>query len=302
MRFRVDQYLSLLLLTLLILISGLRSRALAGEDLDSITFLNKPMLTLPFIDEQSLVPQLSASAVIVIDEKSAVTLYEKNAAVKLSPASTTKLMTALVARSLFGLDATLSTPSLVNAIDGTKMGLQVGEKVSVHNLLKGALIQSGNDAAITLASAHPAGVEGFVAAMNDQAKALHLSQTVFMNPIGYDAVGHFSSPRDLALLAREVMRDPVLRRIVGTADDVVTDTTGSISHTLHTTHKLLGIDPNVVGIKTGTTDEAGEVLITQFNRNDQSILVVVMGSKDRYSDTRALMEYVTQAVEWRTLE
>lgn len=301
MHLRVDQYLSIALLTLVILISGVSPNASAAQSPGMVSLLSKPEIVIPVIDQQVPTPALSAVAAIVIDEASAVTLYEHNAQQQFSPASTTKLLTALLARQLYQLDTALTVPQVVGALDGTTMGLVPGEKISVHALLKGALIQSGNDAAVTLAQAHPQGIDGFVLQMNALTQQLAIRNSHFENPVGYDAPDHYSTPQDLALLAREVMKDPVLRQIVGTARERVTDTTGGIGHDLVSTHKLLGLDPSVIGIKTGTTEEAGEVLITQFKLNDQSILIVVMGSKDRYSDTRALMEYIRQAVVWQTI-
>ncbi len=298
---RFDQYLSLSLVCGAILLTGLGQPITALQEPGAVLLLQKPEITIPVTDTTIAQPELTATSAIVIDEQSAVTVFDKNSQQRLSPASTTKLMTAMVARSIFRLDMALAVPNIVSALDGTRMGLVPDERLSVLALLKGTLMHSGNDAAITLASGHPAGIDGFISDMNLLAKLYHLDQTSFKNPIGYDAPEHFSTARDLALLAREVMRDPVLRNIVGTTKETVTDTTGSIAHDLVSTHKLLGVDPMVIGIKTGTTEEAGEVLITQFEFQNQSIVVVVMGSKDRYSDTRALMEYVRQAVKWNTV-
>ena len=288
-------------MSLSICASGVVSSVVVASNPDTVLLIQKPDVVLPVVNPGISQPELTATSAIVIDEQSAVTLFDKNSQQQFSPASTTKLMTALVARSIFELDMALAVPSIVSALDGTRMGLVPGERLSVLALLKGTLMQSGNDAAITLASAHPAGLDGFILDMNLLAEIYHLDHTSFKNPVGYDAPEHFSTARDLALLAREAMRDPVLRNIVGTTRETVVDTTGATTHDLVSTHKLLGVDPTVIGIKTGTTEEAGEVLITQFTLKNQSIMVVVMGSKDRYSDTQALMEYVRSAVEWKTV-
>ncbi len=301
MSLRPDQYISIAAISVVLVVVGVIRPVGAADTSRTFLLIEKSEFVLPVIDPTVVQPQVSAAAAIVIDEQSAVTLYEKNATVQFPPASTTKLLTALVARSMYELDAVLTVPTLVTALDGTRMGLVPGEKLPVSALLQGALIQSGNDAALTLAAAHPAGVGGFVSEMNSKADFLHLTQSNFTNPIGYDAPGQLVTPRDLALLAREVMKDPVLRKIVGTAKVQVSDTKGAITHDLVTTHKLLGVDPTVIGIKTGTTEEAGEVLITQFKRDAQSILIVIMGSDDRYKDTQELIEYVRTAVHWETV-
>ncbi len=202
MQLRFDQYVSLTLLCGALLLSGLSQPISASQEPGSVFLLEKPEITIPITDSTVAEPEITATSAIVIDEQSAVTLFDKNSQQQFSPASTTKLMTALVARSIFELDMALSVPSIVSALDGTRMGLVPGERLSVQALLKGALMQSGNDAAITLASAHPAGIDGFILDMNLLAKIYHLDHTSFKNPIGYDAPENFSTARDLALLAR----------------------------------------------------------------------------------------------------
>ncbi|MBP9819223.1 D-alanyl-D-alanine carboxypeptidase [Candidatus Woesebacteria bacterium] len=302
MSLRLDQYLSIGLLSLVLVSFGAQKQ---HSDLKAergvLPIIGKLHLVTPIVRADSQPPEISALAAVVVDEASAAVLYEKNSQLPVAPASTTKLMTALVTRKQFALNQALTVPPIAMTLDGARAGLQQGERLSVHSLLKALLIQSGNDAAVTLASSHEGGIPGFVQSMNQEAGRLHLTATAFQNPIGYDAPGHTSTAWDLALLSREVMRDPIIRQIVGTPRDRISDTSGGYFHDLVSTHKLLGIDPTVVGVKTGTTEDAGEVLITQFKQREQSVVVVVMGSSDRYADTIKLMDYVARGVEWREL-
>lgn len=241
--------------------------------------------------------QLTASGAAVIDLNSGAILFEKNPRQLLYPASTTKLMTALVARELFELDQ-VATIAAVPKVAGASIGFLNGEQVTIESLLKAALIQSGNEAAMLLSEQHPNGPEAFVAHMNVKAKQLHLSDTQFSNVMGFDGPQHYSTARDLALLSRAFMQDSFLRETVGTKTTTISDTRGWYRHQIWNTHQLLNPEAGVVGIKTGTTDGALEVLITQLEKNDIGILVVVLGSQDRYADTRNLLEWVAREYKW----
>ncbi|MBT4722680.1 D-alanyl-D-alanine carboxypeptidase [Candidatus Falkowbacteria bacterium] len=242
---------------------------------------------------------LTSKAVYIEDIYTATQLFEKNAERLLLPASTTKIMTALVARDEYHLEDIFTVPNVAE-IEGYSVGLFKNEKVSVKDLLKAALIQSSNDAAYTLAISHPEGLEGFVELMNSKAKQLDLKSTFFDNPAGFDAKNQKSSAHDLAIMSKELMKDQFLKEIVGIKETVITDQTNVYKHHLYNTHQLLGVDESVVGIKTGTTEGASEVLITQFERENRNILIVVMGSNDRYKETSQLIDWVFEEFVWLT--
>ncbi len=254
---------------------------------------------IPVLDESAApLPELSANAAIALDQQAGTVLLEKNGYKIYAPASTTKLMTALVAREIFKPNQVLTVPNL-SSVGGTKIGLKMGEQLTLQSLLEGALIPSGNDAAYTIAANHPEGEPAFIELMNKKAQVLHLANTYFENATGFDSDTHRTSAFDLALLAREVMKDPLLRSIVKTKQAVVIDLTGKIQHPVQNTNQLLFSDPTVVGVKTGTTEEAGQVLITQFERGDQQVVVVVLGSLDRYADTSAIRDWIWQSYVWK---
>jgi len=244
---------------------------------------------------------LSAEAIYVMDVPTASVLVAKEPAQFRSPASTTKLMTALVAMDLYAPNQVLTVVTEAKT-EGAGMGLETSESLKVEDLLLGLLVQSGNDAAMVLANNHPQGLAGFVMAMNAKAIELGLENTTYTNPAGLDGFGHLSSARDLAILGREVMKNPVLQRTVQQKEVAVSDTTLVLTHALKNTNELLGIEPGVVGIKTGTTELAGEVLITQLQRDGREILVVVMGSQSRYFETKNIYDWVFDHYSWKNLD
>jgi serine-type D-Ala-D-Ala carboxypeptidase (penicillin-binding protein 5/6) len=256
---------------------------------------------IPVKNQVFVEPVLNATAAYVVDESSGAELFSKNAATLYAPASTTKLMTALVARRLYK-PGSIVTVNLKRPIGGTVLGLRTGEQYSLDSLLEAALIASANDAAEVLAEQHPEGIDAFVGEMNAVATELHLENTHFSNPSGFDAEDHYSTAHDLLLLSREVLKDPVLRRIVGTKNSEIKDVTGTRRITLKSTNQLLGVDSRVQGIKTGTTEEAGEVLVTLTNDGSRKLILVVLGSRSRYTDTLALLNWVGSSYTWHSPE
>lgn len=243
--------------------------------------------------ESQLLKNVTAQAVYVMDVNSGSVLLEKNATTLKYPASTTKLMTTLVASELYSHDERVVITDK-DLSTGSVIGLTIGEDLSVNELLSASLIQSANEAALALANHHPSGYAAFIEGMNLKAKQLHLDQTTFNNPSGIDDLKQQTSARDLAILAREVMKNQVLAAMVG----VKTSTIGStFQHTLYNTHALLGKN-GVTGIKTGTTVLAGEVLITLIKREDREILIVLMGSQKRYDETQMILQWVEKQYTW----
>jgi len=241
---------------------------------------------------------LSAQSVYVMDVPSATILLEKQSNLRRSMASTTKLITALVALDMYAPNQVL-TVNDESLTEGMLMGLETGENITVKDVLAGLLVQSGNDAALVLANNHPQGLQGFISAMNLKSSQLGLKNTAFSNPTGLDASNHYSTARDLAIVSREVMQQPVLLGLVQTKDVIVSDTTLALQHRLINTNALLGLEPGVIGIKTGTTEQAGEVLTLQLVRDSREIVIVVMGSQDRYKDTRQIIDWVFDHYLWK---
>ena len=297
-KLRLDQYLSVILLSLIILLPA--KQISPEEEFFPVVELSQ-ISPIPVLDAsqqpESFIASLSAQSISVIDAGSASILLEKNSHQKVAPASITKLLTALVARDIYKLDEVISIKIPPLNI-GHTIGFRVGEEFLVEDILKALLINSGNDAAEILAQNHPQGREGFIQEMNNTAAKLHLTNSSFMNPSGLDAAAHFSSAFDLSLLAREIMKDEFLRSVVGTQQATIANRAGTNQYWFYNTNLLLGVEPGVVGLKTGTTDLAGEALITQVDREDKNILIVVLGSQDRYSDTKKIIDWIFTHYQW----
>jgi len=287
----------------------LQIRPSNGFDFEQISFLQTTKIKIPDIETvpvaqaatdqltaDDLANQLSAQAAVVIDEQTGSILFSKNHQQPLPPASTTKLLTALVARDLYPLTE-VHTIYEEAFTQGFVIGLQQGEQMSVQNLLAGLLINSGNDAAFTLANNHPQGYLGFVQAMNDKAAELGLERSFFSNPSGLDAPNHQTTAFVIALMLREVAKDEVLADYFSQESLIITGEAGR-QYYLTNTHQLLATDPNVIGGKTGTTAAAGEVLATMYERDGHRLNIVVMGSLDRYGETEQLIDWVYQHYDW----
>ncbi len=243
-------------------------------------------------------PYVSSRAVIVQDVSSKTMMYSKSPDTLLLPASITKVMTALVALDHWSdLDTVIEVKNEDRAI-GQTIKLEQGERITIKNILYGLLVHSGNDAALALAENFPGGYAGFVSAMNQKAKDLHLDHTTFKNPSGVEQYGHSTTARDLAVLAAYAMQNPIIANMAKTKLITITDITGQIIHRLETTNELLGVIPGVIGLKTGWTTNAGECLVSYVERDGHKIVVVVLGSLDRFSDTTVLINWAYNHHNW----
>ncbi len=246
-------------------------------------------------------PLISATSAIIQDVDSMSLLYAHNPDSSLLPASTTKIMTALVALDHYQLSDVLTVTVEDHSI-GSTIDLAPGEKITVKNLLYGLLVGSGNDAAMTLATHFPGGYSAFVEAMNQKGASLNLTRTKYQNPSGIDQANHSTTTRDLAILVAHALSYPVLGEIVETARIVVYDQSGEIAHVLNNTNELLGVVPGMKGFKTGWTESAGECLVSYVERNGHRIITVVLGSRDRFGETTALIDWVFGHHTWQKLE
>jgi len=248
-------------------------------------------------NERIPLTDLSATSVYAISQENGEVLFEHNKNTDYAPASTTKLMTALVSRSIYPLDQVLTVPTV--GFDDAKQPLQAGGQYTVAQLLSALLINSNNTAAYTLAAGHSQGFDGFVAAMNALSGTLGLTNTYFTNPAGFDDPSHRSTARDLGLLFRAALLDPILSAILGTKQAQLLNSDGITVSTMTNTHQLIGSDPRVLAGKTGTTDEAKQVLITSLTTSGHPYVLVILGSSDRYGETRRLADWVDQRYTWQ---
>lgn len=253
--------------------------------------------TIQISDSGTPPPNFTGQAVLAEDLDSERILYEKNANLRLSPASTTKLMSAIVAVDHFQ-SGDILTVYPEDIVDGSSMGLNAGDRFSFRSLLYGMLLNSGNDAAFTIASNYPGGLNMFILQMNKKAKELGLGDTNFQNPAGFDAPSQYSSAYDLAKIAKAAIASPQIAKIVATRETSIASSDNSKLYELRNLNQLLG-EQGVLGIKTGTTELAGENFVGLVDRNNHKILTVVLKSEDRFGETRSLINWAYNNFEWK---
>ena len=248
---------------------------------------------------QAAVPQPDARAFYIVNASNGEVLAAHAADARLPIASITKLMTVLVALKHLDLDQVVTVPARAARVGGSRIPLHAGQQITVRDLLKGALIQSANDAADSLAAAASGGdLPLFVSWMNARAQELGLRDTHFVRPDGLDAPGHVSSARDVALLARVAMRLPIVRSIVREPSDVIENG----GFTVHTWNDLLGVFPGLIGVKTGHTDKAGWCEVAAARRQGYTIYAVILGSPTRAQRNADLERLLSWGVsQYRTL-
>lgn len=245
-------------------------------------------------------PQIEATSAIVIDVDTGKILFKKNIDQKLAMASITKIMTALVVlKYVSNLDEVVTVSEAASKLGGSQMYLLAGETITVENLLKGALINSANDAAMALAEYTTNNITSFVDTMNQYAGRLGLMSTHFSNVYGADAENHYASAYDLARLTSHALQNETFKSIVSVKEATVTDTSGRFIHKLHNTNKLIGEYINVIGVKTGTTEEAGASLVTAATGEiEQTVVTVLLNSPERFTEGKLLLDWALKSYTW----
>jgi D-alanyl-D-alanine carboxypeptidase (penicillin-binding protein 5/6) len=233
-------------------------------------------------------PVIDGIAAIVIDAKTGRVLFEKDAYSKRPMASTTKIMTAILAIELGNLDDEITVGESVNKVWGSIINLRQGEKLTLEDLLFGLMLSSGNDAAIVIAEHIGKTVEGFLDLMNEKAKLLGARNTHFMSPHGLDTEGHYSTPFDLAIITRYALNNPEFSKIVSTKQATIPN------RNLYNTNEMLEIYPGADGVKTGYTNKAGRCLVTSATRDEKRLISVVLNCENRYKraeSSRKILDY-----------
>ena len=247
-----------------------------------------PYLKLPYY------PEISAQGVYVVDLPSFTPILERNSQEKFYPASTTKIITAMVAYEIYKPDDVITIKRIIT--DGQTMGLVPGEKITVENLLYGILVHSANDAAYALADNF--GYDNFIKLMNKKAKELKMEKSYFVNPAGYDNERQLTTPFDLALAARTFIANKYLAKIVATKEIIISDVDFRIFHKLSNINKLLGEIRGIGGLKTGYTESAGENLISFYKKNNHQYIIVILKSQNRFEDTRNIINWLETNIDY----
>lgn len=248
---------------------------------------------------RAAVPSTDARAFYVVNASTGEVLASKNAYERMPVASLTKLMTVMVALKHLAPDEIVTVRAREARVGESRIPLRAGQRISVHDLLEGALIQSANDAADALAAAAAGGnVDLFVAWMNERAQQLGLHDTHFDRPDGLDAPGHVSSAHDISVLARIAMHSPIVRAIVRKRTDLIEG--GAFR--VHTWNDLLGVFPGMIGVKTGHTDNAGWCEAAAVRSKGFTVYAVVLGSPTRAGRNNDLQKLLSWGVSrYRTL-
>jgi LysM repeat protein len=239
---------------------------------------------------------VSAERAVVIDEASGEILWAREANTPVAPASLTKIITALVT-----LDHADLNDRVVVRVDSrrmpgsTVMGIYPGEELTIEDLLYGMMLPSGNDAAMALAQQIAGTREAFAELMNQKARSLGLTTSNFVNPDGWDARGHLSSAYDMAMLAREGMKNPVFQSLASSR----TYATGhGKGYEVGNLNQLLWRYPGADGVKIGYTDAAGRAIVGSATRNGHRVYVAMMRSNDIYADSAALLDWTFASYRW----
>lgn len=230
-------------------------------------------------------PSVSAASAILMDAGSGRILYAKDAHTRRLIASTTKLMTALVAvESTPHLEKTV-TMTMDYVAEGSSMYLKLGEEISLHDLLYGLLLSSGNDAALAIAGLCAGDAETFVGWMNEWAEELGMTDSHFANPNGLDDKEHYSTAYDMALLAQAVLQNETVAGIVATK------TAHVAGRSLTNHNKLLWRYEGCIGMKTGYTEAAGRTLVSAAERDGQTLICVTLNDSNDWEDHARLLDY-----------
>lgn len=227
----------------------------------------------------------SAASAILMDVDSGRVLYQQNADAKMLIASTTKILTALVAIREGNLSDVVKVSREAAYTEGSSMYLAEGEELTLETLLYGLMLCSGNDAAVAIAEHVGGSVEGFVAQMNRTAKELGMEHSSFANPNGLDDEKHYSTARDMAVLACAAVENATLVRIASTRSITIG------GRTMSNHNKLLALMDGCIGLKTGYTRAAGRTLVSCAERNGQRLVAVTLQDGNDWADHQSLLEY-----------
>ncbi len=279
-----------LVINLVIFYLGIHSTS-AKISQSSAFFTSPP---IPVVKNKNA-PMLSTQNFLVLDSATNTILLGSKINDRIYPASTTKLATALTALNLYPLDEVITTTPYT---EGKVMELKQDEKVTVRTLATALLVYSANDAAFNLANHYQDGTQGFIQKMNDLVKKYNLKNTNFTNFDGIHNENHYSTIYDLSQLGRLALTLPFITETVKQKEVNLTDLSDETKYHLISTNELLGIVPEVEGLKTGWTPEAGGCFIGVINVGGHKLVTVVAQSADRFADTKKLIDWAKNNITW----
>lgn len=234
---------------------------------------------------------ISASSAVLLVSGSNEVLFEKSAYEKRSMASTTKIMSSIIAIESGRLDEEITVTQEMTAVEGTSMGLLPNDRVSVSELVYGMLLSSGNDAANATAITIAGSTDAFVSIMNDKAKQIGMLSTHFVTPSGLDADDHYSTAYDMALLGSYAIENEQFLEICSSSSAVVDYGNPPYKRRLTNHNKLLKIYDGAIGIKTGFTKKSGRCLVSAAERDGVTLICVTLNDADDWNDHKKLLDY-----------
>lgn len=234
---------------------------------------------------------ISSKSAILIDVNSGRVLYEHNSYEKLPMASTTKIMTGLLACESGKLDKTVKVSPFASGTEGSSLWLKIGEKQTLENLTYGLMLKSGNDAAVSIAEYLGGSVDAFALLMNKRAKEIGAVNTNFKNPHGLDTEEHYTTAYDLALIAREAMKNKKFREIVSTKTYSIPMEGEKWDRALKNHNKLLWRYDGCNGVKTGFTKKCGRCLVSSAEKGNEKLICVTLNAPDDWNDHTQLLNY-----------
>ena len=250
------------------------------------------IVTIQTSSEMEEIPSIQSRAAVVIDRNTGNVLFGKQESERRPMASTTKIMTAIIVLENAELSDVVEVSKRAGGTGGSRLGLKAGDKITVHDLLYGLMLCSGNDAAVALAEHVGGSIEGFAELMNEKAKELKLENTNFVTPHGLDAEEHYTTALELAKITNYALEHEKFLSIVGTKNGTIA--INGTPKNLSNTNELLGNVNGVYGVKTGFTNGANRCLVTSVKRGELDIICVVLGAdtkKIRTQDSIKLIEY-----------
>ena len=267
------------------------------NDYESIDILEEDSIDISLDEVNISIPlKVSARNAIAIDAESNQVLWNQNAYEIVPMASTTKILTALIAINYGDLDRKVIISKNASSIRGSTVGYSAGEEITMRELLFGLMFRSGNDAAIAIAEDIGGSIEGFSNIMNDFAKNVGIIDSHFESPHGLDSSKHYSSAYDLAILTSKAMEYSVFRECVG--EKVIYKDKYNFTRDYQNINKILYKIPEANGVKTGYTGGAGKCLVSSINHNGKNIIIVVLNCVDRWNVTEKIYNYVVKSNEF----
>lgn len=242
---------------------------------------------------------VNAISAIALDCDTKLVLYEKNAYTPIEIASTTKIITALVAIKCGDLNKKIIVSEKAASIRGSEIGLKKGEEITLKELLYGLMLRSGNDAAIAIAEGISGSVDEFLKLMNEYALELGLLNSNFESPHGLDSSNHYSTAYDLALITAKAKEIKLFNDIVSSKD--IDAKEYNFTRSYHNINKILWLLPNSTGVKTGYTGKAGKCLVTSVKIENRDVIIITLNCTPRWKETEKISEYVEKNYEYKKL-